>query len=323
METFKKIMKKILYPRFFVVIPAIIASAVLLIYTFTSGITTDSPIAIATYVISFYTLVIVCLGIVPFIKKAKNFIYTNKHTAPFVTNPVLMAKTTLYFGLGYNLIYSAFNIFMGIWTDSEWLITLAGYYGIVAVIRFVVTRGIYLSKSDATDLERLRREWRRYRASGWISLVLTAIMSGLIAMVLFEDDGFLYPGYLIFVFAAYTFFKFVTAITNVIKFRKLDSPALSASKALNLSVAVMSLFALQTAMFAEFGSGNSMFQDASGEAMSKADIGLMNTLTGIAVWLVALCISIYMILHSTRQLKKLDDISDTPSAKEQLNGEQQ
>lgn len=322
MQEFKKIMRIILYPRAFVVIPAIIASVALLIYTFASGIPTDSPIAIITYVISFYTLVIVCLGIIPFIKKVKSFIYTNKHISPFITDPVLMAKTTLYFGLGYNLVYSAFNIFMGIWTDSEWLITLAGYYGVVAVIRFIVTRGMYLSKSDTNELERLKREWRRYRASGWISLALTAMMSGLIALVLFEDDGFSYPGYLIFVFAAYTFFKFVTAITNVIKFRKLDSPALSASKALNLSVAVMSLFALQTAMFAEFGGGDSMFQDAANEAMSAADIGLMNTITGIAVWVVALCIAIYMIVHSTRQLKKLDNISDDKSVKEQSNGEQ-
>ncbi len=310
-------MKGILYPRFFIVIPATIASVVLLIYTFTSHTPTDSPIAIITYVISFYTLVIVCLGIIPFIKKVKSFIYTNKHISPFITDPVLMAKTTLYFGLGYNLVYSAFNIFMGIWTDSEWLIALSCYYGVVAIIRFVVTRGMYLSKSDATELDRLKREWRRYRASGWISLGLTATMSGLIALVLFEDNGFSYPGFLIFVFAAYTFFKFVTAITNVIKFRKLDSPALSASKALNLSVAVMSLFALQTAMFAEFGSGDSMFQDASHAAMSQTDIDMMNTLTGIAVWLVALCISIYMIIHSTKQLKKLDNVSDKQSEKEQ------
>ncbi len=313
----KKVMRKILYPRFFVVIPATIASAVLLIYTFTSGIATNSPLAIITYVISFYTLVVICLGIVPFVKKAKSFIYTNKHVSPFLKDPVFLAKATLLLGLGYNLIYSGFNIFMGIWTDSEWLIALASYYGVVAIIRFVVTRGMYLSRSDATELERYKREWRRYRASGWISLVLAATMSGLIALVLFENDGFSYPGYLIFVFAAYTFLKFAAAIRSVIKFRKLDSPALSASKALNLSVAVMSLFALQTAMFAEFGSGESMFQDASHAVMSQADIDLMNTLTGIAVWLVALCISIYMIIHSTKQLKKLDNVSDKQSVKEQ------
>ncbi len=320
MQKFKKIIRKILCPRFFVVIPTVISSAVLLIYTFTSGIPTSSPLAIATYVISCYALAVVCIGIVPFIKKAKNFIYTNKYTSPFINDPVLLAKTTLFLGLGYNLIYSAFNIFMGIWTDSEWLIALAGYYGVAAIIRFVVMRGMYLSKTDATQLDRLKREWRRYRAAGWISLALTSMMSGLIALVLFEENGFSYPGFLIFVFAAYTFLKFVVAIRNVIKFRKLDSPALSASKTLNLSVAVMSLFALQTAMFAEFGGGDSVFQDTSTVVMSQADIDLMNTLTGIAVWLVALCISFYMIIHSTKQLKKLNNVSDEQSVKEKSDG---
>lgn len=322
MQKLKKIIKVILYPRAFVIIPSIIASVALLVYTFTSDIPTASPVAIISYIISFYTLVVVCLGVVPFIKKAKKFIYTNKYISPFVKNPVLLAKTSLFLGLAGNLIYSAFNIFMGIWTDSEWLTALACYYGVAATIRFVVTRGMYLSRTDATQLDKLKREWRRYRAAGWISLGLTATMSGLIALVLFEDDGFSYPGFLIFVFAAYTFLKFVVAIRNVIKFRKLDSPALSASKTLNLSVAVMSLFALQTAMFAEFGSGDSMFQNASTSAMSQADIDLMNTLTGIAVWLVALCISLYMIIHSSRQLKKLNNISDKQSVKEQSDGEQ-
>ncbi|MBQ7357517.1 MAG: hypothetical protein IJW65_02150 [Clostridia bacterium] len=327
MEKFKKIMKKLLYPRFYVVIPTVILSAVLLIYTFASGIPTESPVAIISYVISVYALTVVCVGIVPLIKKIMEMLHANPYSERFMTDAVLRAKVSLLCGLAFNLIYAAFNIFMGIRTSSVWLIAIALYYAAVAIIRFAVTLGVRKSGTQTSEHARLIGEWRRYRAAGWASLLMTSTMSAMIALVLFEDEGFTYPGYFIFVFAAYTFIKFTASIVNTVKFRKLDTPVLSAAKALDLSVAVMSLFALQTAMFAEFGSGESMFQNASdtAEQMSQADMALMNTMTGIAVWCTALAIAIFMIIHSGKKLKKLASTSDaainTDTVSEENNGQ--
>ena len=80
------------------------------------------------------------------------------------------------------------------------------------------------------------------------------------------------------------------AILQLVKFRKSDRPLLSASKLLNLSAALMSIFILQNTMLRHFGTDELFRQNMNrgfGIAVSAA-------VTGIALW---------MIVHATRKLK--------------------
>lgn len=84
---------------------------------------------------------------------------------------------------------------------------------------------------------------------------------------------------------------FRLAIVNVVRFRALRSPILSAAKVLNLVSALMSLLGLQTAMIARFS--------PNGEKYRK----LMNTVTGSAVYAAVIVIAVYMLRRS-RNLEK-------------------
>lgn len=53
--------------------------------------------------------------------------------------------------------------------------------------------------------------------------------------------------------ALYTFYITTTAIIDIIKYRKYNSPVMSISKVIKLAAALVSMLFLETAMFAQFG----------------------------------------------------------------------
>lgn len=307
MVKFKKALKFFLYPKFYIAIPTVIISAGLLVCTFALGLPADSPFAIISYVLSFYSLTVTCAGAISLYKNTMEFLHKNKYTSRLLSDAVLRAKLSLFFSLIFNISYAALNIIMGIFEDSIWLIAIAGYYGAVAAVRFGVTLGVREAKGEDDRTLRLKGEWQRYRVAGIASLFMTLTMSVMIGMMLIGDEGFRYPGYSIYLFAAYTFIKFAAAIVNTVKFRKLDTPVLSAAKAMDLSVAVMSIFTLQTSMVEKFVGGDSAFAKNSAEQMSQESIDFMNTVTGIAVWCIVHAIAIYMIIRANRKLKEMEN----------------
>ena len=88
----------------------------------------------------------------------------------------------------------------------------------------------------------------------------------------------------------------VISVLNLVKFRKLGSPILSAAKVLNFIAAMMSILGLQTAMISRFSE--------NGEAYRK----MMNTITGGFVYGIVIVIAITMLLRSKKSQKKVESI---------------
>jgi uncharacterized protein (DUF2062 family) len=93
--------------------------------------------------------------------------------------------------------------------------------------------------------------------------------------------------------ALYAFYAMITAIINVVKFRKLGSPILSAAMIVNLTAAMVSMLSLETAMLSEFGS---------------EDARLRLWMTGISggvVCTVVLALAVYMLVRASKTLKQV------------------
>ena len=60
--------------------------------------------------------------------------------------------------------------------------------------------------------------------------------------------------------AFYTFYTMVISVLNLVKFRKLGSPILSAAKVLNFIAAMMSILGLQTAMISRFSENGEAYR---------------------------------------------------------------
>ena len=88
----------------------------------------------------------------------------------------------------------------------------------------------------------------------------------------------------------------ITSAINLIRFRRLGSPILSAAKVLNFVAAMMSILGLQTAMISRFSE--------NGENYRR----MMNAITGGFVYGIVILIAIYMLLHGRYLRKKVESV---------------
>lgn len=76
-------------------------------------------------------------------------------------------------------------------------------------------------------------ERRCYRRTACLLFALKTPMGGMILLMVLTDSGYSYPGYVIYLSALYTFYFVILSVMNLVRFRKLGSPILSAAKVLN------------------------------------------------------------------------------------------
>ena len=226
------------------------------------------------------------------------FTKNNRIANTLITDTRLRTVLVTIPGMGLNLIYAIFNGVIGFMNLSAWYVSLAVYYLLLCVMRFlaVVYAGrVYLvkvpwRKRDPEKEDSLEtRSWRVYRNCGILFSVMSIALGGAVIMLVSGEGGKTYPGLMIYAVATYTFYKMSMAIRNMIRTRKEKSLLLVTLRNISYADALVSLLSLQTALFAAFG------QD-SGEL-----VPMMNALTGAGVCLMILEIGIYMV----RKAKKI------------------
>lgn len=288
----KTFFKKILFPPLWLIILLFAVSAASLTAVFVNG-WDEHPLAYAAYVVSFYTLCVVCVAcwyIVPkHYKNAKDKMYSNSFVNRYMTDPAFKTNVSLYRSLTINLLYVGVNLVSGFLYRSAWFFILAGYYTILAVMRFLLVKYARKNKLGA----RMLGELKRSRLCGWILITVNLSLSGAVLMILYQDRGYDYHGILIYVMAMYTFYITVTAVINLFKYKKYRSPVMSTSKMISFAAALVSMLNLETAMLAEFGV-------ETGEHFKK----VMVAATGAGVSVIIVTMALYVIIRNTAEIKK-------------------
>lgn len=142
MERLKRILNKLLFPGSSIVLISVPFGAALLTYIFLNE-KEYSPIAYVAYVISAYSLTIVCAYIVKLPKQDfKVMLHRNQHVHRYLTDVSFKTHVSLYLSLGINLLFVAMKLFYGIRYRSVWFGTLAVYYIMLAVMRFLLLRHV-------------------------------------------------------------------------------------------------------------------------------------------------------------------------------------
>ncbi len=296
MKRVKEIMKRIFFlppiPTVVISVPAFILVFVML------GTGSSSVLAYISYLLSAYAMVITVTGFKGVARAVRNGIENLPPVIKLRSTPlgkrllgdvIFRSEITLHGGLCMNLLYTALNLFSGIRYRSTWFIALAFYYMLLSVMRAVLVRYVH-SRPIGEDIS---SELRHYRVCGIILLFMNQALVGIVVAMVTQNRGFSYSGLLIYMMALYTFYITIAAVVNVVKFRKHGSPILSAAKVISLTAALVSMLSLATAMIAQFG------QDDE-EEFRRIMIGAF----GGAVCAVVLAMAIYMIVRSTKQLRK-------------------
>lgn len=200
-------------------------------------------------------------------------------------------RTVLFtaFSFFVNLFYAVSNGIFGYINHSKWFGSLAAYYIVLSVMRFTaVWYERKISKLN-DDKNRKIHELVVYRNCGILLILITLAFGGAVILLLQSEGGKDYPGFLIFAVAAYTFYKVIISIVNMIKTKKFKSPLLATIRNIGYVDALVSLLSLQTAMFTSFGRGEELNHQ------------MMNGLTGAAICMMILIIGIYMIYTSGKR----------------------
>lgn len=294
MTDWKKVGKKILFPPIWLVIVLAVISAAALVAVFVKGMDT-SPIAYAVYTLSFYSLSVICaVCIVKFpgyYRRIKQKVYDNKFGNRYMTDAVYRTHLSLYVSLIINLLYVAANLFTGILYRSVWSITLAAYYIILAVMRFLLLR---FTARVGIGNDRVQ-ELKRSRLCGVIMMTVNLALSGVVILVIVQNKSFEYAGILIYVMAMYTFYVTTYSIVDIIKYRKYNSPVMSTAKSITLAAALVSMLSLTTAMLSQFGTENT----------SPYFKQIMVGATGAGVCAIVVTMSVYIMIRTNKELKEL------------------
>lgn len=292
MKDWKDAIRRLLFPPIWIVISLAVLSTLALVAVFIKGWET-TPIAYGIYVFSFYTLTIICLvsyKIIPkHYKRIKGRVYDNKYANRYLTDVIFKTHVTLYRSLIINMAYVIINAVSGIVYSTHWFGIFAVYYAIMAIMQFLLVKYVRKNKIGHSRLAELRRS----RLCAYILLTVNLALSGAVLMMVYFDRGFEYQGFLIYVMALYTFYITITAIRDMIKYRKYKSPVMSVSKIIKMASALFSMLFLETAMFAQFG------QDTSTEVKR-----IMIILTGAGISIIVVAMSIYMIVKTTKEINQ-------------------
>lgn len=191
-----------------------------------------------------------------------------------------------------NLFYAVSNGVYGWFHHSPWLGTLAAYYLFLSIMRFgIVWYGWKVPGTEADKGQKLR-EWKLYRKTGILLLLITIVLAGAVVLLVHNKGGMSYPGTLVLAVAAYTFYKIIISVFHMLKARRLQSPLLVAVRNIGYADALVSMLSLQTAMLASFGN--------SGELNPQ----WTNGMTGAVVCLIVSLIGIYMIISGRNRISK-------------------
>lgn len=293
MDRIKTILKKIFFLSPFLTLLISVPSFLLVIVTLSRDMN-DSAIAYIFYLLSAYALIITVTGTLRMIKWFRSCALVKKlFDIPvfrrFIHEAEFRTEISLYQGFAINLLYAGIKFFSGVYYRSVWFIALSVYYIFLTVMRISLI--LFVRKGENTE-GNMDPQWRRYRLCGIILLFMDQALVGIITLVVHQNSGFEYPGMLIYVMAFYTFYSTVTAVINMVKFRKYGSPVLSAAKVISLTAALVSVLSLETAMLTQFGAADDpMFRQ------------IMTASTGAGISTIVLGMAVFMIVCSTKQLK--------------------
>lgn len=260
----------------------------------------DTAAAYPLHVVGAYTLAAWAARVPGAVRRGKAVVFRFRLGRRCLTDLHFRARLSLLLSAGINAVYALFKLGAGIYYRSLWFGAIAVYYLILAAARGLLAQRAMTGRGGKAY------EYRAARLCGYLLLLLNIALSAVTLQMVRDGRGYRYPGYLIFAAALYAFYAVGSAVAGLLRFRKLDSPVLSASKVLSLATALVSMLSLQTAMFDAFGDGLTYQRN-------------MNAGVGGAVCLTIFVMAIFMVVQSSRRLKALC-CEERPCGKEMQDG---
>ncbi len=173
-----------------------------------------------------------------------------------------------------NLAFALYNCVLGIASYSWWFIAVGAYYIILSIMRITII---------AFSAKNRKNEMFIMRFSGIMIFVLSIVLCGIVYMTINQFGAVKYHEIAMITIALYAFIKLSFAIYEFVKSRKNHRPYIKTLRSIAFTDSVVSIYSLQRSMLVTF------------EGMTEANIILFNTLSGIGMCLIVICIGLNLI----------------------------
>lgn len=277
MKKYKELILKLLYPNVLIFLVIFIIGFGSVISVFMLNLSTHW-ISYISYILSAYALTLTVARSITLSKGINKKLHSNKFTNRLIKDKELKNNIKLFSGTFFNMVYGVFKFVTGFIYNSIWFGATGVYYLVLGLMKLSLTKHI-IKKSDNS------KQIIQYRNTGILMFLLNSTMVGMIILMIRDGNSVVYPGFIIYAQAAYTFYVLTFAIINIMKYRKDHSPVIAASKSINLVASIMSLFILQVAMINQFG------EHGTFEV-------IINSITGTFISIITIGIAIFMVINS-------------------------
>lgn len=277
----------LLYPHLAVIICLLPISIAFLVYSLIY-LGTESMIAIMSYLLAFYVLLVICFRIPRIIDFFQTFKRENKYMQKWSSDVHLRMNVSLYGSLIWNVVFAIFQLGLGFYHNSLWFYAMFIYYTILGVMRFFLVKHTTRYKANEQEV----KELKNYILSGWLLLMMNLALGVIVFFIVYLNKTFEHHMISTIALATYTFFTFTYAIINLFKYKKYNSPVYSASKNITLTAGVVSMFTLETTMLTTFGTTDSALFSQ-----------IILSITGVVVIGFAITMALIMIVKGNKLLK--------------------
>ena len=195
-------------------------------------------------------------------------------------DPDFHLAVSLRTALCIHLLYALYKGTAAILLHSPWLAATACYYLSLSFARFFVLRQAGRTRS-------MRRDAVLFLVCGLFLLLATSAIGAVTFYTIRDGQAMVYPWHLIYGAAAYTFYNLTVTLWGLFRPRRATDFLSRAVRYLSLSVSMVSLFSLQAALLAAFGTGGNWERT-------------MNILSGCVVFLLVGATALYMVVQGCR-----------------------
>ena len=205
-------------------------------------------------------------------------------------------RTMVLSGISFiiNVAYVVFQMVMAIIYHSMWYATFAAYYAMLSLVRGVAVWGnIRADRRFKEDAAALRKsKLYAYLWCGILLILLSEALTTALGYMIANDISFRYAGLTIYVMVTYAFYKIITSVVNLVRAKRFNDYGVQSLRNIKVTEALVSIFAMQTALIATFGGGD------------DGSLRPMNVAVAIIVCLFTLGLGIYMIVRAAVVLRR-------------------
>ena len=291
-----KILKTIFFPHIAIITLITLLAALSLIYSLVR-LPLLHHISIFSYILSAYAATLIVCAIPDLVSRTKAFkarLRSKVSQKQGTNTPSQVAQMkinlTLYGTFFYNSVYAVFTLFLGLWHNSSWYLSIATYYILLAIMRFSL---LYYSRSNKAG-DDVISELKRFRFCGVLLILMNTALSGITFYRTIENRDFTHHGATATALALFTISLFTLSIINIRKYKKFNSPILFAAKLISFVSALVSMLSLETAIIGRLGA-----------TLDDTTQKIITAVSAFTVLAIIGYIGIFMIIKGNKSLNLL------------------